>query len=116
MFRDTWTSDPRQPGPYEAWGGGLVAVESCGGPGPGRRGTVLGVLGEVAGGFIAGGVHEPVQQLRPPLQVGQALVRSAPRVVLGVVQQTDGPIISATRNLTAACPSVFGAVMTAAPP
>lgn len=49
-------------------------------PGPRRRSAVAGILRQVAGELIVADVHEPVQQLRPPLQVVQLLVKSAPHV------------------------------------
>lgn len=44
---------------------------------------------EVTGAFLSQGVHQPVQHLRPPFEVGQALVERGACVVLCVVQQGE---------------------------
>ncbi|WP_344835982.1 hypothetical protein [Nonomuraea dietziae] len=57
---------------------------------PHVEGAVFGVLREVTGAFLSQGVHQPVQHLRPPFEVGQALVERGACVVLCVVQQGRG--------------------------
>lgn len=56
---------------------------------PRVEGAVFGVLCEVAGAFIPAGVHQLVQHLGSPFQVGQAFVQRGVCVVLGVIQQGD---------------------------